>query len=65
MNLVLEAMEKHTEERLLDIKNKLGDVTALIDLIRLKDTKHKEYVEVHLDSQVDKAIESIKYIKQL
>jgi hypothetical protein len=53
------------EDLLADIRNKLGNVTALVDLIRLRNTKHADYVESKLDEQVSKAIESIKYIKEL
>ena len=48
-----------------DIRNKLGSVTALIDLIKLRKTEHADYAESKMDAQILQAIESIKYIKQL
>ena len=63
--LVLEVLTNEREDLIADIRNKLGHVTALIDLIRLRDSKHKDYVEGKIDEQVVKAIESIKYIKEL
>lgn len=56
---------KSDSDVVADIRNKLGSVTALIDLIKLRKTEHADYAESKLDAQILQAIESIKYIKQL
>lgn len=69
-NKLLEAINvirccKSDSDVVADIRNKLGSVTALIDLIKLRKTEHADYAESKLDAQILQAIESIQYIKQL
>ena len=63
--LLLHNVVKSDSDVVADIRNKLGSVTALIDLIKLRKTEHADYAESKLDAQILQAIESIQYIKQL